>query len=41
MENELPRSCARCRNVLKKQKLGLNVVYYCPRCGSITSADFI
>lgn len=41
MDNELHRSCSRCKNTLKKQNLGMNIVYYCPRCGSLTSADLI
>ncbi|MBP1908928.1 zinc finger domain-containing protein [Methanolobus bombayensis] len=41
MEIGSRRSCIRCRNILKKQKLGMNVVYYCPRCGRITSADLV
>ncbi|WP_154810237.1 hypothetical protein [Methanolobus vulcani] len=41
MENQPGMSCKKCKNMLKKQKLGVNVVYYCSNCGCMTSADLL
>jgi predicted RNA-binding Zn-ribbon protein involved in translation (DUF1610 family) len=31
--------CCSCSTTLKKQTFGLNVIYYCPQCGIITTAN--
>ncbi|OPY25508.1 MAG: hypothetical protein A4E23_00060 [Methanomethylovorans sp. PtaU1.Bin073] len=32
-------TCINCNGILKKQTIGLNVLYYCPQCGTITTAN--
>jgi predicted RNA-binding Zn-ribbon protein involved in translation (DUF1610 family) len=35
----LKTTCINCNGILKKQIIGLNVLYYCPQCGIITTAN--
>ncbi|MFA0822909.1 MAG: hypothetical protein ACC612_08450 [Methanomethylovorans sp.] len=35
----LVKSCTNCKGALKKQRIGLNILYYCPKCGTITTAN--
>lgn len=37
----LKKICNNCNSTLKKQTLGLNVLYYCPHCGIMTTANTI
>lgn len=38
---ELTLKCTHCGTLLKKQVLGSNELYYCKKCGSISSAAFV
>lgn len=38
---KLGKFCKRCMVRLKKQKLGSNQVYYCPRCGRFISSKYL
>lgn len=33
--------CFRCREMLKRQIMGMNVFYYCRSCGYLVSSDFV
>ncbi len=35
------KSCTRCSCQLKRMKIGVNTMYYCSKCGAITSEKFI
>lgn len=39
MNTVLNKMCINCKAKLKKQTLGLNVLYYCPHCGIMTTAN--
>jgi predicted RNA-binding Zn-ribbon protein involved in translation (DUF1610 family) len=35
------KMCTNCKGRLKKQTIGSNVLYYCPKCGGMTTANLI
>ncbi len=41
MSGILNNICNYCNVTLKKQTLGLNVLYYCPQCGVMITANII
>ncbi|WP_406659982.1 hypothetical protein V7O66_09030 [Methanolobus sp. ZRKC3] len=34
------KSCSRCEAELKRQVMGINLLFYCPVCGCMTSDAF-
>lgn len=41
MSGILKKICQNCKITLKKQTIGLNVLYYCPKCGVMTTVSSI
>ncbi|WP_370575287.1 hypothetical protein [Methanomethylovorans sp.] len=35
------KNCSRCKGKLKKQMLGMNILYFCPGCGYHVSGHFL
>ncbi len=41
MSGILKKICNNCKFIMKKQTIGLNVLYYCPQCGIMSTANSI
>ncbi|WP_406656394.1 hypothetical protein V7O62_11105 [Methanolobus sp. ZRKC2] len=41
IKDQKSKMCSRCKEILKRQMLGMNVFYYCRGCGYLVSDDFV